>query len=136
MLELRIIAGGTPMPIFDLPAALGRRGAAREIGDTIDSLIAFMDDLDGDPDLEGDDTEDSFALSGLALSASHGAGCPIADPGSGYYEDDEDDDPVEANGDEHDGGGAEDEEMAYFRGLKWAGPGCPVSDCGEALDHD
>jgi hypothetical protein len=60
MLELRIIAAGTQMPLYDLPAALGRRGAAREIGDTIEGLIAFMDDLQGDVDLEdgGDDEPD------------------------------------------------------------------------------
>lgn len=55
MLELRIVSGGTPRPLFDLPALLGRRNAAREIGDAIESLIAFMDELSGDPDMEEDD---------------------------------------------------------------------------------
>lgn len=54
MLDLQIIASGKPVTLFDLPAVLGRRHAAREIGDAIDTMIAFMDDLGGDPDLEGD----------------------------------------------------------------------------------
>lgn len=57
MLDLRIIAGGQALPLFDLPALLGRRKAAKEVGDQIEALIAFMDALAGDPDLE-DDTED------------------------------------------------------------------------------
>lgn len=52
MLDLRIIAAGQALPVFDLPAALGRRGAAKEVGEQIDALIAFLDDLGGDPDLE------------------------------------------------------------------------------------
>lgn len=68
MLELRIIAQGAAIPIFDLPAALGRAGAAKEVGDTIDGLMAFLDDLGGDPDLEdggdleptGDELDASF----------------------------------------------------------------------------
>ena len=50
-----MIAGEHAVTPFDLPALLGRKGAAREIGDAIDALIALMDDLDGDPDLEEDD---------------------------------------------------------------------------------
>jgi hypothetical protein len=63
MLELRIMAGAQPISPFDLPALLGRRGAALELGDTIDALIAFMDDLSGDCDLEdgGDDEPDDDA---------------------------------------------------------------------------
>ncbi len=56
MLELRITSAGQTFPIFDLPAQLGRQAAAREIGDTIEGLIAFMDDLGGDPDLEDSET--------------------------------------------------------------------------------
>lgn len=83
MLELRIIAGAQAITPFDLPALLGRKGAARELGDTIDALIAFMDDLDGDPDLEETDAEDSFAPSLRALAFAHGAGCSISDAGGG-----------------------------------------------------
>lgn len=57
MLDLRIIADGNALPLFDLPALLGRKKAAKEVGDQIEALIAFMDALAGDPDLE-DDTED------------------------------------------------------------------------------
>ena len=60
MLELRIMNAGTAMPLFELPAALGRRKAAKEIGDTIEGLIAFMDDLGGDPDLEDSETGSSM----------------------------------------------------------------------------
>lgn len=87
MLELQIIAGAKAMPIFDLPAALGRANAAREVGDTIDALMAFLDDLDGDPDLEEPGNEDSFLPHRAA-----GPGCPIADAG-GTEREDEDDDP-------------------------------------------
>lgn len=52
MLELRIIAAGRPTPLFNLPAIVGRREAYREIGNQVDALIAFLDDLGGDPDLE------------------------------------------------------------------------------------
>lgn len=56
MLDLQILAQGQHVALFDLPAVLGRSGAARELGDTIESLIAFMDDLGGDPDLEDSET--------------------------------------------------------------------------------
>lgn len=52
MLQLKIKTGRKHIPIFDLPTALGRKAAYQEIGDQIDALIAFMDDLGGDPDLE------------------------------------------------------------------------------------
>lgn len=55
MLELRIVVARRSLRPFDLPATLGRAAAAREIGETIDALIALMDDLDGDPDAEDDD---------------------------------------------------------------------------------
>lgn len=58
MLELRIVTAGSHVPLFDLPAALGRSRAAREIGDAIEGLIAFMDELQGDVDIEdGHDRE-------------------------------------------------------------------------------
>lgn len=88
MLELRIVSGGTSLPLFDLPAMLGRKSAAREIGDTIESLIAFMDDLGGDPDreangdeLDGNGSEDDFMFHG-----DDGPGCPIADSDEGGEE--------------------------------------------------
>lgn len=43
--------------------------------------IERLDRLDGDPDLEETDAEDSFVLSRQALAFAEGAGCSIADPG-------------------------------------------------------
>jgi hypothetical protein len=105
MLELRIMNAGTAVPLLDLPAALGRRGAAREIGDTIEGLIAFMNELGGDPDVEdcgdiepdGDDrgdlswpewhTRGRHKLRSDAEMRVHGlSGLQLSD-------DDEDDDP-------------------------------------------
>ena len=97
MLELRIMNAGTAMPLFDLPAALGRRQAAKGIADTIEGLIAFLDEIGGDPDLEangdeldGNASEDDFMYHAIADT---GAGCPIADPGGARNDDDEDDAP-------------------------------------------
>lgn len=61
MLDLRIVTGGSSLPIFDLPAALGRAGAAKEISDQIDALINFLDDLSDDPDLEDGDEDRCMA---------------------------------------------------------------------------
>ena len=55
MLDLRVMSGAEALPLFDLPAAFGREQAARALGDTIEGLITFLDDLGGDPDL--DDSE-------------------------------------------------------------------------------
>ncbi|MEG3089474.1 hypothetical protein [Sphingomonas sp. PB4P5] len=105
MLELRIITAGTQMPIFDLPAALGHRSAYREIGDTIEGLIAFMDALQGDIDLEdgGDDEPDADAMGDVSYTEWHtrgrhkttrGAEQSLMRPdGLQALEDDEDDDP-------------------------------------------
>jgi hypothetical protein len=105
MLELRIIAAGKPMPLYDLPAALGRRGAFREIGDTIEGLIAFMDDLQGDVDLEDggddepdDDTKDISWTEWHARGARRKAFAYEAIGNPGLTEDDEDDDPREDDG--------------------------------------
>lgn len=132
MLELRIIAGATAMPIFDLPAALGRRGAAREIGDQIDVLIAFMDELAGDCDLEdGGDTEPDGTDCG---DQSWPEGIrqdrwPMSMLNGQYREDAEDDDPAEE--DDHSGGtGAEDEACQIGWHYLGRGAGCPISDPG------
>lgn len=81
MLELRIKQGRRHVPIFDLPAYLGRAGAAQELGDTIEALIAFLDDLGGDPDLEETDAEDAFVPPANARAHAAGPGCPLSDPG-------------------------------------------------------
>ena len=84
MLELRIIAAGEAVPLFDLPDALGKHEAAGGIADTIEGLIAFLDDLGGDPDIEsnGDELdgtagEDDFYPHSNWLAQP---GCPISDP--------------------------------------------------------
>ena len=118
MLELRIIAGRQAVPVFDLPAALGRRGAAKEIGDQIEALMAFMDDLGGDPDLEEDneDTEhcgrepDEDAQGDMAWiewqsRGSHklAGGAEVVGrdlQGLLIHEDAEDDDPAEDDGED------------------------------------
>ncbi|MDR6850370.1 hypothetical protein [Sphingomonas sp. BE137] len=120
MLELRI-PGGAAVPLFDLPAMLGRQGAAREIGDTIESLIAFMDDLGGDTDLE-DDERGAVLMhsSGIDASFDHwrpSAEVPILD---------------EEDGDEEDHNGAEDDFCAHHGD----GPGCPIADTGEDSEDD
>lgn len=83
MLELRIINAGTAMPLFDLPAALGTRRAAKGIADTIEGLIAFLDDLCGDTDLEanGDELDGNASEDDFMYHGGWGPGCPIADPG-------------------------------------------------------
>lgn len=159
MLELRVKTGRRFTPIFDIPTVLGRSGARREIGDTIESLIAFMDDLDGDPDIEdATDVEDDFHLTSSAILSwsSDGPGCPVSDAGGCQHDDREpswteasslrgrpafggisDDD--EANGDHE--GVDEDTELNGDEGdcngaeddfvyHGHSGPGCPVSDPG------
>lgn len=72
------------------PAALQREGLADLIGNTIEALIALLDALGGDPDLEEDDPQGQCDEDGINtgspsfwLHGTHydGPGCPIADPG-------------------------------------------------------
>lgn len=106
MLQLQIIAGAQSLPIYDLPAALGRRGAAKELGEQIDLLIAFLDELGGDPDLEdshdaeADDTDaetrtypEFHTLDRVDQRAGRIMGRAM--PGIEQHEDAEDDDPRE-----------------------------------------
>jgi hypothetical protein len=115
MLELRVMNDGHSLPLCDLPAAYGREKAARELGDTIEGLIAFLDDLGGDPDLEdGADQEndlsdfepDDDAQGDIAWTEWQSRGRHKADRngaellardryGNQLHEDDEDDDPAE-----------------------------------------
>lgn len=108
MLQLKIKAGRRHIPIFDLPAALGRKAAYEEIGDQVDALIAFMDDLQGDVDLEdgGDDEPDTDAMGDQSWPEWHtlpaqqrrtGNSRGKALPESWFtpLEDDEDSDPAE-----------------------------------------
>lgn len=123
MLELKIKHGRRHIPIFDLPAAVGRRQAAEELGDQIDALIAFMDDLSGDPDHEEDDDAGGDILDephdGLTWpewhtlppqqrAAGNYTGKLLPGVGLGFdHEDFEDDDAAED--DDPGGGNVEDE---------------------------
>ena len=92
MLELKIKTGRKHIPIFDLPTVMGRREAAREVGDQIETLLAFIDDLDGDPDLEDSgDEHDSAWVEWSTMQGSQKAGANLL----AGHEDDEDDDPAE-----------------------------------------
>lgn len=117
MLELRIIAAGTAVPLFDLPAALGHREAAREIGETIESLIAFMDEMDGDSDLE-DDERAALTMRSPGVDFDFTEDILTPDGLAGSPED------AEADGDEEDGNGSEEDFMYHGHD----GPGCPIAD--------
>ncbi len=140
MLELRIKHGRKHVPLIDLPAYLGHATAAREIGDTVEGLIAFLDELGGDPDLEdGGDTEPSGdeygdpaycewdTLPASRRKAGHLNGANI-DPMRGMIlEDEEEDDAPEE--DDHSGQCTEDEistGIVFGKGS----PGCSISDPG------
>ena len=113
MLDLRVKTGRRHVPLHDLPLRLGRAEAAREIGDTIERLIQFVDELSGDPDLEDNndreaDTSDwepdddakgdpSYAewhtLPPATRRAGKIEGKPLHPWGAPVAEDAEDDDP-------------------------------------------
>jgi len=118
MLQLKIKAGRRHIPIFDLPAAVGRKAAYEEIGDQVDALIAFLDDLQGDVDLEdgGDDEPDTDAMGDQSWPEWHtlpahqrrtgnsrGRATQNASPFN--YEDDEDSDPTEDDDSDRDASG-------------------------------
>ncbi|MFC3440762.1 hypothetical protein ACFOKF_06030 [Sphingobium rhizovicinum] len=147
MLELKIKAGRRHIPIFELPAALGRRQAYQEIGDQVDALIAFLDDLGGDPDLEEDDDAGGNILDERhdALTWPEWHTLPPQQRGAGNYagklldhadhghqhEDDEEDDPAEE--DDPSGQCDEDGINTAFSNADWeaeSGAGCPISDPG------
>ncbi|MFL0418425.1 hypothetical protein ACH0CP_12685 [Sphingomonas sp. 179-I 2A4 NHS] len=131
MLDLRIIAGTTALPIYDLPAALGREQAAKEIGDQIDALMAFYDDLAGDPDLEdgGDLEPDGSELGDQSWPEGTVGGFRISMQYGQFYEDAEDSDPREE--DDHSGEGYPCEDSFEPISVESdRGPGCPLSDPG------
>ena len=59
MLEMKIKTGRRSVVPGDLPSILGARRAYRELGDMVEALIAQMDMLAGDCDLEDDDLDQS-----------------------------------------------------------------------------
>jgi hypothetical protein len=93
MLELKVRAGRRSVAPEALPAILGARRAYEELGDLVEMLIAQMDILVGDPDLEpnGDEQDTSFVE--WHTRGSHkltAAGFELFDAAG---EDGEDDDP-------------------------------------------
>lgn len=147
MLELKIKAGRRSIPIFDLPAALGTKAAYRELGDQIDALIAFMDDLGGDPDLEDDDPAGGNIVDEPhdGVSWPEWQTLPPQQRGAGDYrgkyferqygldhEDDEHDDAAEE--DDECGQCDEDEVNTSLDLVRYttgsSGAGCPISDAG------
>lgn len=155
MLELRIkTASRRYVAPADLPHVLGHQRALAELGDMVEALIAQMDMLDGDPDLEETDAEDSFAFSARALgwALMEGAGCAIGDGDTVAYpewqtlqgkakgaqmpishnEDDEEDDPH---------GVCDEDGVNTCLGMLRAGPGagCDISEPDHGIDdvnHD
>ena len=124
MLELRVKTGRSHTSLFDLPVRLGRAAAVKEIGDAVEGLIVFLDELEGDPDLEdATDGEDEFALSPNAMEwasrETRGPGCEISDPDTGVDDDGEADT-------------AEDSFHipGHYLNLGRNGPGCSISDPG------
>lgn len=83
MLELSIKQGRRYVPLFDLPTRLGHHVAAKEIGDTVEGLIAFLDDLGGDIDLEdnGDAEHDGTEAGDTSWTEWHTRGRLKDNPG-------------------------------------------------------
>lgn len=159
MLELRVISGTQAVPLSYLPSLMGRRSARTEIGDQIESLIAFMDVLDGDPDLEdATDLEDDFHLTEGAKESwlSDGPGCPVSDSGGcehdgcepswseassmggkpnagpSPFDDEEEDDP--SGQCDEDGVNTAFDNVRYQEGS--SGAGCIISDPDRGADDD
>jgi hypothetical protein len=148
MLELKIKQGRKHVPLFDLPTYLGREKAAREIGDTVESLIAFLDGLEGDPDLESYDAEDDFVLAPKAINtaierphtdietdAAAWVEWDTMKPSQrrqgatvllGHEDDEEDDDSGQCTEDEISAG------IVFGKGS----PGCSISDPGGTVDGE
>lgn len=91
--------------ILDTIPSLPRPLLARMVARMIDRL----DQIDGDPDLEGQHDEDHLTTAFFLVDRG-GPGCPIADP---YGQCDEDEISTELG-----------------RVLAWRGPGCPIADDG------
>ncbi|WP_156360090.1 hypothetical protein [Sphingomonas sp. Leaf10] len=85
---------GRPIPLADLPAIVGRMVAYGEIGAQVDALIAMLDDMAGDPDLE--DNGDHEGSNGDDQDVSwvewQGRATPPMRPEWRHNEDDEEDD--------------------------------------------
>lgn len=96
MLEIQIKASGRHVAPRDLAALLGPERAYEEIGDMIEALIAQMDLLTGDCDIEDDDPAEDDDPSGQCDEddvntawervdwQAKGAGCVISDDDHQY----------------------------------------------------
>jgi hypothetical protein len=135
MLELRILNGAQALPLFDLPALMGRKRAAKEVGDQIEALIAFMDNLGGDPDVEEDDDAgtDLDRGEGGSWIEQHRASMVNSD-----CEDGEDSDPNEDDGEDCCRAGDDNPVSGYAPGYdlsalcgKLYGPPAGCEDDGE-----
>ncbi|GGO90841.1 hypothetical protein [Stakelama pacifica] len=83
-----------------------------QLAAAVESLIELIDAIDGDPDFEETDCEDSHVLSHRALEWASSPGCEIADAGG-----------------QHD----EDGINTMFR-IDETGAGCPIADPDCAVD--
>ena len=81
----------------------------------IEALIATLDTIDGDPDVEdATDAEEDFSISPWALRFTDGPGCEVGDP-SGQCDED----------------GINTGSLSFaMHGHHDEGPGCPIADPG------
>ena len=80
-----------------------------------EALISHLDTLDGDPDLEGEWSEDELSSVPFGMKLDGGPGCPIADAGGQC-----DEDGINT--------GSGIYNALFYHG---AGPGCEISDSAE-----
>lgn len=159
MLNLRIQTGPRRyVAPADLVSVLGAERAVLELGDMVEALIAQIDTLAGDVDMEETDAEDSFAPPAFALHFAEGPGCAVSDVGDvtwtewhnrtgrrgkacfyepiGYLpsgcvagDDDEEDDPA----------GQCDEDgvnTSLSAARAYQGPGCDISDPDKGIEDE
>lgn len=137
-----VIALPNTMPPMPAVARILARFDRPQIEAFLAVAIDLLDTIDGDPDAEEPDLEDSFVL-----HPADGPGCPVADshsdqawiewhtmrgsmkrgpsPNPGHEDAEEDD---EAEEDDPSGQNDEDGINTGDHGLYYSGPGCPLSD--------
>lgn len=145
MLDLKIKSGRRYVGPADLVRVLGFERALMELGDMVEALIAQIDIIEGDPDVEcnGDLEPDDDAKGDPSWpewhTLSHKLSARGATPmghtpwGGISHEDDEDDDAAE----EDDPSGQCDEDgvnTVLAHTIAYDGPGCEISDPDGAVD--
>lgn len=84
MLELRIVAGMHQVPPASLIDILGPVQARVQLGEMVDAMIALLDTIDGDTDVElnGDEADGSMGEDDFCdhSDVHRYPGCPISDP--------------------------------------------------------